>query len=71
MHDIFQGSNTRDLRNLALFIDIIVEHSLMLKYSREILLQTWGFQQGGRQLNLTFVTYVKSSRPLHQNFCNR
>ena len=40
IHDVFQGNDSRDLRNLALFIDIIVEAFS----DAELQLQTLGFQ---------------------------
>ena len=40
IHDVFQGNDSRDLRNLALFIDIIVDAFSDAKLQ----LQTLGFQ---------------------------
>ena len=40
IHNVFQGNDSRDLRNLALFIDIIVEAFS----DAELQLQTLGFQ---------------------------
>ena len=66
VHDVFQGNHSRDLRNLALFIYIIVLHSVMLNYSYRL----WGFSKRNSQIESHLVTYVKSSRPLHLNVRN-